>query len=442
MSNIEVENYLLSVLLINQVERNQKDDTDASNLVLQVSIPPRAMEFDRTASVSSTSSNPATPRRHHKPLCNQPSSASAASAASTGSVDSGLGGDTVQQQQPPPKAATNGGSPEANRKGKGTASKFFRKFSKRGGLLSHKNSKASKGTTERKRTTQSESNASPDIATKGIELDSVTDGPEHAEMETSEGHSSPGPVASDRSIESDVSSTTPKGSPDLSLDRKTSSTGSSSSPQLTRNEDTQSPSESPEQVRKLTAENGISSLPQLTEGIPASPIGSSRWSRKAIKKASPKLTQKVLPKEKPKSPPSSPTLELPFFDREERAKSPVDGTAEAPSGDGIELTDIIVEEKRETSMSPTPSGLEPSIDWEAVGEDSRTLTPVQAGEDHFRTTTPEDASSPELSDRRVGSLELNWEHFQNSQEIQARRVSGDFQTSFSQFHTKGGPGGG
>lgn len=443
VSNIEVENYLLSVLLINQIERNQKDNLDESNLVLQLSIPPRAMEFDtelhRTASASSTSSNlsnPATPKKDHKPLSNQLSSASAASAVSAGSIDSGLGGDTVQQQVPS-KAASNGGSPEANRKGKGTASKLFRKFSKHG-LLSSKNSKASKGAVEKKRKTQSESSNSPEIARKSIESDSVTDVPsERAELGTGDGCS---PVdASEKNIESDVSDT-PKGSPDLSADRKVDNTSPSSSPQPTRIEGSQSSNESPEQVRKLSAENGVSVLPRLTEETPGSPIGTSRWSRKAVKKASPKLSQKVVhvPKEKLESPPSSPTVKSPVFEKEERAKSPVDGLAENLSSNGIELDDVVVEVKRATSTSPIPSGQEPAIDWEAVGEDSRTSTPVQAGEGHFRTSTPEGASSPELTDRKADNhLELNWKHFQNSQEIQMLQEAGvDFSPgSFSSIPT-------
>ena len=419
VSNIDVENYLLSVLLINQVERNQTEDTDGSNLVMQVSIPPRAIEFDpelqRTSSVSSTGSNQATPRSEHKLVSKQPSSVSVASA---GSIDSGLGGDTVQQ--PPLKAAINGGSPEANRKGKGTASKFLRKLSRKAGshgVVSHKNSKASKGTLERKQKTPSESTEgsdSPDAARKRIE--SEGDSSKRALKETSEGRSSP--VVNNKAIESDVSDT-PTGSPDLNFNRK-ADRSPSSSPQLTRAklvEVSESTSEDPEQDQKLTTRNDIGSRLHSADGKTASPLASSRWSRKAVKK-SPKLSRKFRKIESPPLP--SFISNSPILERKERLKSPVaDSVGDISSGDSIQLTDIVMEEKRATSVSP--SGQEPVIDWEAVGEDSRTSTPAQAEEGQFRTSTPEGTSSPELPDRRFDGLEVNWEHFEGSHEIQARR---------------------
>ena len=79
MYNVEVENYLLSVLLVSQTERNENEQAH-DDLVRHLSLPPQTLQFlpemYRTSSISSLRQSPP-----HKPLHPQLS------------PDSGLGGD-------------------------------------------------------------------------------------------------------------------------------------------------------------------------------------------------------------------------------------------------------------------------------------------------------------------------------------------------------------
>lgn len=286
--NVEVENFLLSVLLVSQTERSENEQAQG-DLVSHMSMPPQTMQFDpemyRTLSVSVQRPN------LHRPLGNQPSN------------DSGLGFDFVS--------------------GRARTSSFD--------FLSRK-------------------------LRKGIS--SVSKLAKHDFGDSG----------------------SPKGSPKPGVRRRMRK--GTSSPQL---------------VRRRSNPEDEAEHPPL-EDIPQSPT----------KMVSPTSVLKVEEPVSPSSAPQSPQV-APAKLGHKRAKSM--GHASDLSSSDVDLADIIMTEKRDSSMSPEK--LSNTIDWEAVGNDG-TESPVPV-EGRPRMATPDAGSSPEPPSRKPDELDIEWDHFEQDE---------------------------
>lgn len=182
---------------------------------------------------------------------------------------------------------------------------------------------------------------------------------------------------------------------------------------------------SPQFVRKLARKAG-SSFSKLThrrqgsydDTLSKSPVGSSskhdRVNQKSFS-ASQLMSTKLESADgnnRPESPEvllENPLSPPPPFTKE---KSPV-----GSEGD-IQLTDIVVLERRSSSCSPSSM-----IDWEAVGNERE--TPVLGEQDHPSTSTPDDergCSSPEFPVKDREELDIEWDHYE---EQEAREFSDD-----------------
>ena len=279
--NVEVENYLLSVLLVSQTERNENEQVH-DDLVRHLSLPPQTIQFlpemYRTSSISSLRQSPT-----HKPLHPQLS------------PDSGLGGDF---------------------------------------------------TATRTRT------SSFDVLGK---------------------------------LRKGVSKLTRYG------------LGESGSPRLTPKLGGHKQNKgdlSPQLVKRR-------SNPELEEKIGHPPLDDTPQdpTRKLLPVSRVKLGEPLSPSSAPHSPQLAPV-------RHKRAKSM--GQVSDLSTSDVDLADIIMTEKRESSMSP-PGG---TVDWEAVGSD-RTESPMSADE-RAQTATPDRESSPELPTQKPNGLDVAWGHFEDS----------------------------
>ncbi len=289
--NVNVENYLLSVLLVSQMVRREQFNV-ASSLVQQLSIPPAAINFDpelpRTDSVDSFGAVSSPVPSSKRQLFNRPGSAS--SKDSGIAVEGAKAGKLLKNSPIPRRKLLVSKSPEATRKFS-LGSFELRKYRGKG-----------KG-----------SNPS-----------------------TSAGSS-------------------PKGSPDSN--RKLPEKARSMS-QLTAAEKSDSPSQSPQ--------------------FPPKKLSGSDESCQQLEK---KLV------------------------------------AGSTSNNDIQLGDIVVMEKRETSRSPERP-MSP-IDWEAVGND-RTESPISEENEKGGgkgtsgySGSADESSSPELNEKRPNGLEIQWEHFED-----------------------------
>ena len=94
--------------------------------------------------------------------------------------------------------------------------------------------------------------------------------------------------------------------------------------------------------------------------------------------------------------------------------------------DDLQLGDIVVIEKRESSLSPDRQSS--TIDWEAVGNErfESPLLEMNEEDDYPGTGSPNGASSPELPTGSREKLNIEWDHFTGQTPNQVQKMETTF----------------